>query len=159
MVAEWAHRTPAGRWLVGQGWNHNLWGGRWPTRQDLDAVAPEKLVKNAVNLSASFSRMYKCPTGPSTSACFTEPSQSSGGMERSKVPKSRASVPPPATPTQAALNVSGKLSGQYITGAASPARYGSTSHHPLSSVGNDSSVVGSPSVSGTQCGSCPPRLT
>ncbi|MGC8873117.1 MAG: amidohydrolase [Chloroflexia bacterium] len=40
-VAQWVERTPKGCWIVGQGWNHNLWGGRWPTRWDLDAVAPE----------------------------------------------------------------------------------------------------------------------
>lgn len=43
-VAEWARKTPPGHWIVGNGWNHNLWGGRWPTRQDLDAVAPDHLV-------------------------------------------------------------------------------------------------------------------
>jgi predicted amidohydrolase YtcJ len=40
-VAEWVKKTPAGQWIQGRGWNHNLWGGRWPTRQDLDAVAPD----------------------------------------------------------------------------------------------------------------------
>jgi len=43
-VAEWAEKTPAGQWILGHGWNHNLWGGQWPTRQDLDAVAPDHLV-------------------------------------------------------------------------------------------------------------------
>jgi len=40
LVVRWAERTPEGTWIQGGGWNHNLWGGRWPTRQDLDAVAP-----------------------------------------------------------------------------------------------------------------------
>jgi predicted amidohydrolase YtcJ len=43
-VAEWARKTPPGQWILGSGWNHNLWGGRWPTSQDLDAVAPDHLV-------------------------------------------------------------------------------------------------------------------
>mgnify|MGYP002153774483 CR=1 FL=1 len=39
-VAHWVERTPPGQWIQGRGWNHYLWGGRWPTRQDLDSVAP-----------------------------------------------------------------------------------------------------------------------
>ena len=37
-----AERTPAGQWLTGRGWDHTLWaGGDFPTRQDLDRIAPE----------------------------------------------------------------------------------------------------------------------
>ena len=39
-VAQHAAGTPAGRWIAGLGWDHNLWGGRFPTGQDLDRVAP-----------------------------------------------------------------------------------------------------------------------
>ena len=39
-VAEQAVHQPAGGWITGQGWDHNLWGGRFPTRQELDRVAP-----------------------------------------------------------------------------------------------------------------------
>lgn len=40
-VAARAQTTPPGRWLVGWGWDHSLWeGGAFPTRQDLDRVAP-----------------------------------------------------------------------------------------------------------------------
>lgn len=38
LVAAWVPRTPPGRWIEGHGWNHYLWGGRWPTRHDLDPV-------------------------------------------------------------------------------------------------------------------------
>lgn len=40
-VAARAEATPAGQWLTGRGWDHSLWrGGGFPTRHDLDGVAP-----------------------------------------------------------------------------------------------------------------------
>ena len=39
-VAARARELPPGAWIRGRGWDHTLWGGRWPTRQDLDEVAP-----------------------------------------------------------------------------------------------------------------------
>ena len=35
---------PPGAWILGRGWDHTLWGGQWPTRADLDAVAPNNPV-------------------------------------------------------------------------------------------------------------------
>ncbi len=32
---------PPGTWILGRGWDHTLWGGEWPTRKDLDKVAPQ----------------------------------------------------------------------------------------------------------------------
>jgi predicted amidohydrolase YtcJ len=43
-VAEAAARAPAGGWLLGFGWNHNAWGGRFPTAADLDRVAADRPV-------------------------------------------------------------------------------------------------------------------
>lgn len=41
-VATRAEVTPAGQWLTGRGWDHSLWsGGGFPTRHDLDRVAPD----------------------------------------------------------------------------------------------------------------------
>ncbi len=31
-------------WLTGGGWDHGLWGGRWPTATDLDTVVPDRPV-------------------------------------------------------------------------------------------------------------------
>jgi predicted amidohydrolase YtcJ len=39
-IAEKARALPEGSWILGRGWDHTLWGGQWPTRQDLDEVAP-----------------------------------------------------------------------------------------------------------------------
>jgi hypothetical protein len=41
-VAETASDTPAGRWILGQGWNETRWPEpTMPTRDDLDEVAPD----------------------------------------------------------------------------------------------------------------------
>ncbi len=43
-IAAKVRELPAGSWILGRGWDHTLWGGRWPTREDLDAVAPNNPV-------------------------------------------------------------------------------------------------------------------
>jgi hypothetical protein len=40
-VEERAKITPKGAWIRGHGWNQNVWGGVFPTKADLDRVAPE----------------------------------------------------------------------------------------------------------------------
>ena len=40
-VAARAAETPPGTWITGRGWNHNAWGGEFPTAADLDRVAPD----------------------------------------------------------------------------------------------------------------------
>jgi predicted amidohydrolase YtcJ len=46
IVADFTSRSdpkgrPAGTWITGFGWNHNIWDGHFPTAADLDRVAPE----------------------------------------------------------------------------------------------------------------------
>lgn len=43
-IAAKARELPPGAWILGRGWDHTLWGGRWPTKADLDAVAPNNPV-------------------------------------------------------------------------------------------------------------------
>ncbi|MFL6211419.1 MAG: amidohydrolase [Pyrinomonadaceae bacterium] len=43
-IAEKVKELPPGAWILGRGWDHTLWGGQWPTRQDLDEVAPNNPV-------------------------------------------------------------------------------------------------------------------
>jgi hypothetical protein len=44
-VRAYAAANPNPRWIVGRGWNHELWGlGRFPTAADLDAVVPDRPV-------------------------------------------------------------------------------------------------------------------
>ncbi len=37
-VAERAANTPEGVWITGRGWDHTLWGNKFPTRSDLDKI-------------------------------------------------------------------------------------------------------------------------
>lgn len=43
-IAAKVRELPPGSWILGRGWDHTLWGGQWPTRADLDAVAPDNPV-------------------------------------------------------------------------------------------------------------------
>jgi predicted amidohydrolase YtcJ len=43
-IAAKVKELPAGSWITGRGWDHTLWGGNFPTRQDLDEVAPNNPV-------------------------------------------------------------------------------------------------------------------
>ena len=39
-VAARVRAARPGAWILGRGWDHTLWGGEWPTKKDLDEVAP-----------------------------------------------------------------------------------------------------------------------
>ncbi len=43
-AAEAAADLPEGAWLLGGGWDHTLWGGRWPRAAELDALVPDRPV-------------------------------------------------------------------------------------------------------------------
>lgn len=43
-IAAKIKELPAGSWITGRGWDHTLWGGEWPTKKDLDEVAPNNPV-------------------------------------------------------------------------------------------------------------------
>jgi predicted amidohydrolase YtcJ len=43
-VAARVGEVPSGAWITGRGWDQTLWGGEWPTRKDLDEVAPNNPV-------------------------------------------------------------------------------------------------------------------
>lgn len=45
LVAARARELPPGEWILGRGWNHEVWPGRqWPCKEDLDAAAPDNPV-------------------------------------------------------------------------------------------------------------------
>ncbi|NOK58287.1 MAG: amidohydrolase [Chloroflexi bacterium AL-W] len=39
-----AERMPKDGWILGGGWDHTRWGGRWPTAADLDELFPDQPV-------------------------------------------------------------------------------------------------------------------
>lgn len=43
-VAERVRTVNAGEWVVGRGWDHTVWGREFPSKNDLDAVAPNNPV-------------------------------------------------------------------------------------------------------------------
>lgn len=43
-IAAKVKETKPGEWITGRGWDHTLWGSKFPTRADLDAVAPNNPV-------------------------------------------------------------------------------------------------------------------
>ena len=43
-IAAGAQHVPEGAWVRGSGWDHTLWGGRWPNAAMLDALIPDRPV-------------------------------------------------------------------------------------------------------------------
>src|SRR5438552_3472297 len=43
-IAGRAASLPEGAWVRGGGWDHTLWGGRWPSAAALDALIPDRPV-------------------------------------------------------------------------------------------------------------------
>jgi predicted amidohydrolase YtcJ len=43
-IAEFARTAPAGAWILGGDWDHELWGGELPRRDWIDAVTPDRPV-------------------------------------------------------------------------------------------------------------------
>jgi predicted amidohydrolase YtcJ len=43
-AASAAAALPKGAWLLGGGWDHSRWGGRWPQAADIDARTPDRPV-------------------------------------------------------------------------------------------------------------------
>ncbi|MDQ2747067.1 MAG: amidohydrolase [Acidobacteriota bacterium] len=43
-VAAKVKETAKGEWIIGRGWDHTLWGGKFPSKNDLDKIAPDNPV-------------------------------------------------------------------------------------------------------------------
>ncbi len=70
-VAPAAAAAPEGSWVTGRGWDKNLWAeGRWPTRDDLDAVAGGRPValtsKDGHLLWVNSAALARAAIGPQT---------------------------------------------------------------------------------------------
>src|SRR5215208_3105579 len=57
-VAERLKQAKPGEWILGHGWNQNVWGS-WPSVSDLDAIAPDNPVYlTAKSLHASWANTH-----------------------------------------------------------------------------------------------------
>ena len=70
-VAARAAQSPAGAWIVGSGWNHNVWStGAFPDARPLDRAAPRNPVcleaKNGHALWVNSPALQKAGIGPGT---------------------------------------------------------------------------------------------
>lgn len=43
-IAEKVKTTRVGEWIIGRGWDHTVWGNKFPSRADLDRIAPDNPV-------------------------------------------------------------------------------------------------------------------
>ena len=43
-IAVKVKETKAGDWIIGRGWDHTVWGNKFPSRADLDRIAPDNPV-------------------------------------------------------------------------------------------------------------------
>ncbi len=58
-VADRASHTPGGKWILGTGWNHNPWGGAFPTAAELDRIAPyHPVMLDAKSRHAAWANSY-----------------------------------------------------------------------------------------------------
>ena len=71
MVASAAAGVPEGSWVIGRGWDKNLWAeGRWPTRDDLDPLSAGRPValtsKDGHLLWVNSAALARAAIGPET---------------------------------------------------------------------------------------------
>lgn len=71
-VAARARRAPNGSWITGGGFDKNRWGDRFPSRRDLDRVAPANPValssRDGHSLWVNSPALARCRIGPATRA-------------------------------------------------------------------------------------------
>ena len=46
-IAAKVKEVKTGEWIIGRGWDHTVWGNKFPTRADLDAVAEQSGLSRA----------------------------------------------------------------------------------------------------------------
>jgi len=127
-VAARVREVRPGAWILGRGWDHTLWGGRWPTRHDLDEVAPNnpvflQRVDGHVSWANTAALRLAGVTGetrpPEGGEILREPDGGPTGILKETAAGLVARAVPPTTPEEAAEGVARAL--------AEARRYGITS--------------------------------
>ena len=106
-VAQKARSTPAGGWILGHGWNQNVWQEGFGTAQDLDRVAPDNPVYlTAKSLHAGWANSAalkiagitaQSPNPPNGIIAKKENGEPSGILLESAMALLERVIPPPTT--------------------------------------------------------------
>jgi len=105
-VAEAVRSAPPGAWVLGRGWNRNVWPeGRWPTKDDLDPVSPHNPValwsKDGHVLWCNALALQKAGIGPDTpdppgGEIVRQDGEPTGVLKEAASALATRAIPPPA---------------------------------------------------------------
>ncbi len=137
-VAEKAKTTKSGEWIAGRGWDHTIWKQNFPTRKDLDQVAPNNPVYLVrvdghvawVNSAAlKLAGIDKTTTNPAGGEIERDGSGEATGILKETAQSLVAKLIPAPTPAQnqQALELALKMAGKYgITSISDNSGYDAT---------------------------------
>ena len=137
-IAEKAKTTKSGEWIAGRGWDHTVWKQNFPTRKDLDQVAPNNPVYLVrvdghvawVNSAAlKLAGIDKTTTNPAGGEIERDESGEATGILKETAQSLVAKLIPAPTPAQnqQALELALKMAREYgITSISDNSGYETT---------------------------------
>ena len=137
-IAEKAKTTKSGEWIAGRGWDHTVWKQNFPTRKDLDSIAPNNPVYLVrvdghvawVNSAAlKLAGIDKTTTNPAGGEIERDESGEATGILKETAQSLVAKLIPAPTPAQnqQALELALKMAREYgITSISDNSGYETT---------------------------------